>query len=211
MRTWPVTMALFAGSTEFNPACESVDRARSARHHEAMTTPPDLDLTLEELRAVARFAADCAAELLPVYESSVVDDARPREALEAARAFANGAARSNRQRTTAFAAHRAAREAPDEVARLAALACADAAGAAYLHPLAQATQVGHVLRSAACVARVAELRGEDVDGVVATLADRAAPPVPAVLRRYPSPQGGRGRLAQLLVALDTAVRGSDAR
>ncbi|MCX6405803.1 MAG: exonuclease SbcC [Propionibacteriales bacterium] len=176
-----------------------------------MTTPPDLDLTLEELRAVVRFAADCAAELLPVYESSVADDRRPREALDAARSFADGAARSNLQRTTAFAAHRAAKEAPDDVTRLAALACADAAGAAYLHPLAQATQVGHVLRSAACVARVAELRGDDVGRVVAALAGRAAPPVPAVLRRYPAAPGGRTRLAELLVALDAAVRDSDAR
>jgi hypothetical protein len=176
-----------------------------------MPTPPGLDLTVEELRAVVRFAAACAADVLPVFESAVDDDARPREALDAARAFADGAARSNRQRTTAFAAHRAARDAPDEVARLAALACADAAGAAYLHPLAQATQVGHVLRSAACVARVAELRGEDVGVVLATLAERAAPPVPAVLRRYPRPRRGRTRLEELLVVLDTAVRGSDAR
>lgn len=166
-----------------------------------------VDLSTAELRAVVRFAADCAEGLLPEFEAVAPDDPRPRDALAAARAFAQGAARSNLQRTAAVAAHRAARGVPAEPAQLAALACGDAAAAAYLHPIARATQVGHILRAAACAARVAELRGsDDGDDVVRLLAGRAAPPVPEVLRRYPAAPRGSARLGRLVSAIDAAVR-----
>ena len=53
-------------------------------------------------------------------------------------------------------AHRAAKTATGEAAQQAALAAGAAAAAAYLHPLAKSTQVGHILRAAACAARAAE-------------------------------------------------------
>lgn len=166
-----------------------------------------LDLTTTERRAVVRFAVDCAAGLLPEFEAVAPDDARPREAIAAALAFAGGADRSNRQRTAAFAAHRAAKDVATERAQLAALACGDAAAAAYLHPIARATQVGHILRAAACAARVAELRtGDGGDEAVRARAERAAPPVPDVLRRYPPAPRGRTRVAELMAALDAAIR-----
>uniref|UniRef100_UPI002E1E71AB putative immunity protein n=1 Tax=Cellulomonas hominis TaxID=156981 RepID=UPI002E1E71AB len=96
-----------------------------------------VDLTADELRAVVRFAVDCARDLLPEFEAVAPDDARPRDAIAAAQTFADGAARSNLQRTASFAAHRAARSVATEPARLAALACGDAAAAAYLHPIAR--------------------------------------------------------------------------
>ncbi|MEI4271711.1 putative immunity protein [Klenkia sp. LSe6-5] len=164
-----------------------------------------MDLTLDDIRAVVAFAADCADLVLPGFEDAVPDDVRPREALAAARTFAGGGPRTVAQRTAAFAAHRAAEAAPTEVARLGAQACGDAAAAAYLHPLAQATQVGHVLRSAACAARVAELTGSGAG--VADLAGRAGPRVRAVLLRYPAAPGGRSRPARLVAELDAAVRG----
>jgi len=166
----------------------------------------ELELTADELRAVVRYAAGCAEGLLPAFEAVVPGDPRPREALAAAQVFADGAARSNLQRTAAVAAHRAARDAPAEPARLAALACGDAAAAAYLHPLPRATQVGHILRAAACAARVAELTGGTGADAVRALAARAAPPVPDILRRYPVAPPGTTRLAQLVSALDAAVR-----
>ncbi|MEP7765077.1 putative immunity protein [Sanguibacter sp. 25GB23B1] len=170
----------------------------------------DFDLTMDELRAVVRFATDCAESLLPDFEAEAPEDSRPREALNAARAFAEGATRTNLQRKAAFAAHRAAQSVSAETAQLAALACGDAAASAYLHPIAQATQVGHILRAAACAARVAELRAGD-DGTtgsdsVSILAERATSPVPDVLRRYPAAPQGRSRLSQLMSALDTAIR-----
>lgn len=170
----------------------------------------DFDLTMDELRAVVRFATDCAQSLLPEFEAHAPKDSRPREALNAARAFADGAARTNLQRTTAAASHRAAKNAPAETAQLAALACGDAAAAAYLHPIARATQIGHILRAAACAARVAELKAGiecmPGPGTVDALAERAAAPLPDVLRRYPAALQGSSRLSQLMSALDTAIR-----
>ncbi|SKC40501.1 putative immunity protein [Plantibacter cousiniae (nom. nud.)] len=167
----------------------------------------DFDLTMDELRAVVLFAADCAQGLLPDFEAVAPNDTRPRDAIDAARLFAGGAPRSNRQRTAAFASHRAAKGVSEETAQLAALACGDAAAAAYLHPIAKASQVGHILRPAACAARVAELKagGTDSDGVRG-LADRATPPLPEILRRYPSAPSGSSRVAQLMSELDSAIR-----
>ncbi|WP_346728807.1 putative immunity protein [Leucobacter manosquensis] len=162
---------------------------------------------MDELRAVVRFASDCARELLPDFEAVAPADTRPREAIDAALMFADGAPRSNLQRTAAFASHRAAKGVSEETARLAALACGDAAAAAYLHPIAKASQVGHILRAAACAARVAELRTGTTDGdTVRILVDRAAPPLPEILRRYPAVSPGGSRVSQLMSALDSAIR-----
>ena len=122
----------------------------------------DFTLTMAELRAVARFVAESADEVLDVFERVTPGDDRPREAIAAARAFVDGAPRSRRQRVAALDAHRAAAEASTELARLAARCAGDAAAAAYLHPIARASQVGHILRAAATVARLAEL-GDDVE------------------------------------------------
>ncbi|WP_349307591.1 putative immunity protein [Rhodococcus sp. H29-C3] len=67
----------------------------------------DFTLTMDELRVVARFAAYSAETVLPDFEAELPNDPRPRAALT----FANGAPRTNLQRTTAFAAHRASKEA----------------------------------------------------------------------------------------------------
>ncbi|WP_324612909.1 hypothetical protein [Streptomyces sp. SBT349] len=53
----------------------------------------------------------------------------------------NGTRRTRLQRITSLDAHRAAKEATTEAARLAARAAGDAASAAYLHPIAEVTQV----------------------------------------------------------------------
>lgn len=102
--------------------------------------PGDVTLTMADLRVVTRFAAECAAEALPPFDAP--DDGRPRAALAAAWAFADGAERSRLQRVTAVDAARAAKDAHTPAGRHAALAAADAAASAYLHPLAKATQVG---------------------------------------------------------------------
>ncbi|WP_366146416.1 putative immunity protein [uncultured Pseudokineococcus sp.] len=165
---------------------------------------------MDEIRVVARFAAESAEVVLPVFEDARPDDFRPRAAVDAAWAFARGAARSNVQRVTAVDAHRAAKDTSVAAAQHAALAAGDAAAAAYLHPLAQATQVGHILGAAAHAARVSELRGggdPDVGAASIRLArDRAVPTLVEVLRRYPVAPAGRGRVAQLMQALDASLR-----
>ena len=62
---------------------------------------------MDELRAVAAYAVACAAPAL-LFERAHPDDPRPAAALDAARAFAEGAPRSRLQRTAAANAHRAA-------------------------------------------------------------------------------------------------------
>ncbi len=92
----------------------------------------------------------------------------------------------------------------------AARAALAAAGAAFLHPLARATQVKHILGSAAHAARAFELAAGDDPAVGAAYVaqlGRAAPPLVAdVLRRYPAAPPGGGRVGELLRALDAALR-----
>ncbi|WFF07844.1 exonuclease SbcC [Micromonospora sp. WMMD1076] len=175
-----------------------------------MTAPGDFDLTTDELREVARYAVRHAEDVLPVYERAVPGDPRPRAAVDAAWMFVRGAARTRLQRVTSLDAHRAARSAPTEAARLAARTAGDAAAAAYLHPIAKATQVGHILRAAANAARVAELEAGGDENVGDSQVDRsrrlATPVLVDVLRRYPPLTGGGSRVARLMSTLDHDLR-----
>jgi rifampin ADP-ribosylating transferase len=174
------------------------------------TRSGDFALTIDELRAVAAYAVACAAPALVIFQRAHPEDPRPAAALDAARVFVEGAPRSRLQRTAATDAHRAAREASTEPARHAATAAGDAAAAAYLHPLAKATQVRHILGAAAQAARAAELaRGDDpvvAEYVVTAAAKRADPVVLDVLSRYPRAPHGRSRTAALMTRLDSLLR-----
>lgn len=175
-----------------------------------MGMAPDFDLTMDELRVVARYVVQHAEDVLPVFEHAVPDDRRPRAAIEAAWVFVNGAKRSKLQRVASLDAHRAAAAAPAEAARLAARSAGDAASAAYLHPIARAGQVGHILRASACAARVAEIEaGGDptvADARLERSLQRATPVLVDVLRRYPLAAAGRSRVAQLMSTLDQSLR-----
>lgn len=170
----------------------------------------DFELTFEELRCVARYVVESAEEVLPVFEAVSPDDPRPRAAVDAAWEFVNGARRTNLQRRTSLDAHRAAKEAPTEAARLAARAAGDAASAAYLHPIAKAHQVGHILRAAASAARIGELTaGDDPDvgnELIERARQRATLTLTDVLGRYPAAPPGKGRVAELMCVLDAALR-----
>ena len=174
----------------------------------------DFDLSTDEFRVVARYVAESAEAVLPVFESAHPHDPRPRAALRAAWDFVDGGPRTALQRTTSLDAHRAAREAATEVAGLAARSAGDAASAAYLHPLAQATQVGHILRAAASAARIAELQEGDAgaaDRAIEEARRRASPVLVDVLGRYPPAPASRTRVGVLMSALDSALRRDSAR
>ena len=164
----------------------------------------------QDLRAVSGYAAKCAQEVLEVFESAHPADSRPRDAVEAARAFARGGDRGKLLRDTAWAALRAAREADTAAAGDAARAAMCAASAAYLHPLADAHQAKHVLGAAAHAARAAELGAggdRDVGAEHVGRARRGATPaVVDVLSRYPAAPPGGGRVGELLRDLDAALR-----
>ncbi|MGW0605266.1 putative immunity protein [Streptomyces sp. NPDC002640] len=171
----------------------------------------EIELTRQDLREVTGFAAACARTVLAVFEEERPDDPRPRRAIETAGEFAGGGERGKALRDTAWAALKAAGEAEGPAAREAARAAMAAAGAAYLHPLAKATQVKHILGSAAHAARAAELLAGDDRGVgedhVRRAAQRATPAVVDVLRRYPAAPAGGGRTGELLRLLDALLAG----
>lgn len=174
------------------------------------TVSGDFDLTMDELRVVARYVVRHAEDVLLVFEQAVPDDPRPRAAIDAAWAFIDGANRTKWQRVTSFDAHRAARSAPSEAARLAARSAGDAPSAAYLHPIGQVGQVGHILRACASAARVGEMEaGGDPaigDALLERSRQRATPVLIDVLCRYPPATGGSSRIAQLMSTLDHSLR-----
>lgn len=166
---------------------------------------------MDELRVVARYVTETAEEVLDVFEGIHPDDPRPRAAITAAWRFVNGAPRTQAQRVASLDAHRAAKGADTEAARLAAQAAGDAASAAYLHPIAKAHQVGHILRAAANAARIAEIGGGDPDAgeiVLQRVRQRASPVLIDVLCRYPATPTGRSRVAHLMSTLDHRLRAS---
>jgi hypothetical protein len=186
-----------------------------------------IELSLTELREVTRYAVACAAPALRVFEAARPDDPRPREALDAAQAFADGGARTRAIRDCAWAAHRAyqeTRDAGQTAASEAARAAVAAAGAAFLHPLAKATQVLHILGPAGHAARALELEAGDDHKVGADFlawAEAQAGTRPQartraltggtvvdVLTRYPAAPDGRGRVGELVRALNARLRGS---
>jgi hypothetical protein len=86
-------------------------------------------LSLESLRALGSWAADCAERALSVFEKHVDSDSRPRAAIEGIRVFADGGKRTAQLRSLAWSAYSAAREAGDPAAaaaRAAGLAAASA-------------------------------------------------------------------------------------
>ncbi len=93
------------------------------------------------------------------------------------------------------------------MARLAAQAAGDAAAAAYLHPIAKAHQVGHILRAAANAARIHEITTGAPDEMIRRALRRATPELTDVLCRYPPAPSGTSRVAQLMSVVDGALRG----
>jgi hypothetical protein len=174
-----------------------------------------IKLSRSELREVAGYAVACARPALAIFERERPDDRRPRAAIDAAQAFADGGERNKALRDSAWAAHRAAQQAGDagqSAASNAARAAGNAVGAAFLHTLPKATQVKHILGSAAHAARAFELSAGDDPAVgldqIAQSRILAPPVVVEVLGRYPSAPPGGGRVGELIRTLDASLRRS---
>lgn len=167
-------------------------------------------LSLESLRAIGGWAADCAERALPVYEARVGSDPRLRAAIEGIREFAGGGKRTARLRTLAVEANAAAREAGDPAAAAAARAAGFAAASAYTHPLVDVHQTKHIVGPAAYAALALELdHGGDPsvgDGEVRWAIEHAPSEVGAVLLQMPARQAGKSRLDTLLYELDAGIR-----
>ncbi|WP_271404721.1 putative immunity protein [Kocuria palustris] len=171
---------------------------------------PDFDLSMEDLRAVAAFNLACALQVIDLFEAVKPHDARPRDALVAAENFVRGGPRSRAQRISAPAAHRASRQVIGAASH-AAMPAGDAAASAYLHPLADAAQVGHILRGPSHCVLALEMRTiEPLTRATAAAAilERSTPAVVEVLCRYPSAATRDRATAYVMSFLDVQLRKS---
>jgi hypothetical protein len=169
-----------------------------------------ITLTDGELRGLGRWAADCAERALPLFEATAPADPRPREALEAVRAFGAGGRRTAHLRSAALAALAAAREVDDPVAEAAGRAAGYAASSAYLHPLASPHQVRHIVGPAQYEAYARELATGDPDvghAEIRWAIDHAPEAVRDLIRRFPAGKPGRSRLGELHRQLEAGLRG----
>ena len=172
-------------------------------------------LALDSLRTIGGWAADCAEHALPVFETCVASDARPRAAIEGIREFARGGNRVVRLRTVATQALAAAREAGDPAAAAAARAAGSAAASAYTHPLRDVDQTKHIVGAAAYAALALELdqNGDPSvgDSEVRWAIEHAPSEACEVLSEMPARQPGRSRTETLLYELDAGIRARTAR
>jgi hypothetical protein len=159
-------------------------------------------LGVDDRRVVAAWAADCAAEVLDVYERAVPGDDRVRGAIELARAFARGeldVAEAVRRRGGDAGA--AARDAPTPAATAAAYAAEQAAAVAHMgaHALGAA---GYAAKASVLAAGGDEsVLGSEVRRHVAAMradAARALASLPMLGEDRSGPLGP-GRLAAGLV------------
>ncbi len=168
-------------------------------------------LSMDSLRAIGGWAADCAERAMPVFERYGGADARPRAAIEGIREFASEGKRTARLRMLALAAFSAAREAVDPAAAAAARAAGLAASSAYTHPLADVQQTVHILGPAAYAALALEIeQGGDSnigDREVRWAIEQAPKEASEVLRQMPVREAGKSRVDRLLYDLDQGVRG----
>lgn len=130
--------------------------------------------------AIARWAIDCAERALPIFQQHVPDDPRPRDAIDAVRAWLSGEVRVQHVRERAFAAHAAAREAPTEAARLAARSAGQAAGVPHV--------TSHAPHAASYARRAIAANGGDPDAELEWQREIATEPVRRFLQAQLEPR-----------------------
>ena len=169
-----------------------------------------IPLSLEELRLIGLWAADCAERALPLFEAEAPADTRPREAIEGIREFARGGKRTAKLRSLALSALAAAREVDDPAATAAARAAGLAASSAFTHPLATLDNAKHFLGPEVYAALARELAAEGVpaagEAQIRWAVEHAPLDVREIMRRMPPRDPGHTRLDALYYQLDSALR-----
>ncbi|NPC69176.1 hypothetical protein D7Y27_00550 [Corallococcus sp. AB004] len=126
-----------------------------------------MELDRSDHECLAHWAADCAERVLPFFEQEFPEDHRPRQAIEAARAWQQGHLMLTDAIVAGFAAHAAA---SDATSHAAACAAARAAG----HAAATAHVASHAAQAATFAATAAAHDAAEVsDASEATARERA--------------------------------------
>jgi len=132
----------------------------------------------QDHRSLVLWAADCAERVLPYFEEKYPKDDRPRNALEAGRAWVRSEITVSEARAAAFAAHAAARAAghaaatAHAAARDADHAAARAAARAAGHAAATAHVAGHARHAAAYAVTAATNAALPTDAAATTATER---------------------------------------
>lgn len=173
--------------------------------------PRTMKITDGERRALARWAADCAERVLPLFEAEAPKNRRPREAIEAAREFVRTGKRTKTLRDLIWAAIKTSSKAPvnGTPGSPAAFSAGIAAGTAFMHPYATLDQARHILGPIAYAARARALAdGEEAGAAEVRWAVRRAPvKVRSLLARMPArKRAGKGWLEPLLLEIDQGLR-----
>lgn len=171
----------------------------------------EIELSMDQLRAIGSWAADCAERALSIYEAQAGSDSRPREAIEGIRVFAADGKRTAQLRKKALAALSAAREIRDEAAAAAARAACLAASSAYTHPLADVEQTKHIVGPAAYAALAIEISqggnerfsNDEVKWAIEHAPSEACDVLVQMAVRNP----GKSRLDKLMYEVDKGIRG----
>ena len=142
-----------------------------------MTTLSPQSLGETDRRLVADWAADCAERVLPLFESEVPNDDRPRDAIARARAFSRGELDAAGEIRRRFVAGRAAAAAGSPPAVAAARSAAQAAGVAHMG--------AHALGAAAYAVKAAALASDSATEEMAWQLSKLSPDARSALRRLP--------------------------
>ena len=142
-----------------------------------MTTLSPQSLGETDRRLVADWAADCAERVLPLFESEVPNDDRPRDAIARARAFSRGELDAAGEIRRRFVAGRAAAAAGSPAAVAAARSAAQAAGVAHMG--------AHALGAAAYAVKAASLASDSAAEEMAWQLSKLSPDARSALRRLP--------------------------
>lgn len=181
-----------------------------------METPGKLGNSAQEqtlLRAVALWTADYAGQTLFIFERQHPEDARPRQAIEAAREFGQGRKRDKNLRVLALASFKAAKGI-DEASKYAARAATLAASVAYAHTDLQTglqgiRQARHILGPIVYAAFALETANNDTaigDNFIQQAIQSAPKEAKHILNHMPSQPQRPGRLEELFFKLDFALR-----
>ncbi len=168
------------------------------------------ELKIESLRILGGWAADCAERVLPIYEELNNADARPREAINGIRVFADGGKRNAKLRVLALDAYRASLETKDLAASAAAQAASLAAASAFTHPLVDVHQTGHIVGPAAYAALAMEIKNNNdpqySNDEVRWAIDQVQKEICEILLKMPKRTEGKSRLDKIMYDLDLGLR-----